>query len=107
VAGQNAAGQSAAFSTIPRSNTLKVLGIDLFSTGQIAPAGPEDTLLETQDEQTYRGFIFHAGRLAGAILLGEAAQAAAVKQAVEEGRDCSALLAKGASAAQVLETVAA
>jgi len=105
VAGQNAAGQHAAFHGIPRSTLLKVLGIHLFSTGLIAPTGPDDRILESQDEQTYRGLIFRAGRLAGAILLGDIAQAAAVKQAVEEQRDGSAWLAGSSSAADILQAL--
>ena len=41
IAGRNLAGASAEFGGLPRSNTLKVLGLDLFSIGQIMPEGAD------------------------------------------------------------------
>ncbi len=37
IAGMNVAGERAEFAGIPRSNMLKVLGVDMFSIGQIKP----------------------------------------------------------------------
>ena len=47
IAGMNMAGGCVEFGGIPRSNTLKVLGLDLFSIGQI---NPEDASFRTFDQ---------------------------------------------------------
>jgi nitrite reductase (NADH) large subunit len=104
VAGNAAAGGSALFHALPRAHTLKVLGIDLFSTGKIAPAG-DDVLVEAEGESRYAGFLFEGTVLAGAILLGDASAAGAVKKAVENRLDCAVLLAKQPTGAEVIETI--
>ena len=103
VAGLNLAGQAAGFSALPGSHTLKVLGYDLFSIGQVAPAGAQDQALQAELEGGYACFIFHEQALAGAILLGDTSLSPRVKKAVEERLDCSALLRLQASAQDVIE----
>ncbi len=56
---------------------------------------PEDAsfqVSETEHDGHHFGFLFRDGHLAGAILLGDTRCAAALKAAIEEGRDASALL---------------
>jgi len=48
IAGLNIAGGCVEFGGIPRSNTLKVLGLDLFSIGQV---NPEDASFRTFDQE--------------------------------------------------------
>lgn len=93
IAGHNAAGVSAEFGGIPRMNTLKVLGIKMFSMGVIQPDdGSYKEIVET-GEGRYRRFLFRDGFLAGAILVGDTALAAAATRAAREHTDCSALMA--------------
>jgi nitrite reductase (NADH) large subunit len=100
VAGASAAGQPAVFQALPRAHTLKVLGIDLFSTGKVAPAA-EDVLIEAAGEDGYTGFLFQGSILVGAILLGDASASGVVKKAVESRQDCVALLAKQPAARDI------
>ena len=94
IAGMNAAGLKAEFGGIPRSNTLKVLGLELFSIGQVAPDDGSFTVVEQEAEDRYYRFVFRDEHLVGAILLGDASLTVAVKKTVETKADCSALLAK-------------
>ena len=54
IAGRNLAGASAEFGGLPRSNTLKVLGLDMFSIGQIMP---EDASFQVIDQETGRPIL--------------------------------------------------
>lgn len=105
IAGMNAAGGSAEFGGIPRSNALKVLQLELFSIGQIEPVDGSYDVIEKADGEQYFRFVFHDSHLAGAILLGDAKLATQVKKAVEGKRDFSALLAKHPDAGDVLDFV--
>ncbi|GAB6096584.1 hypothetical protein JCM14469_28370 [Desulfatiferula olefinivorans] len=92
IAGMNAAGKKTAFGGIPRSNTIKVLGVDLFSIGAIEPADGSVTVIEKETDDVYIQLIFRDGRLEGAILYGDTAAGSAVKKAIEEKRDFSRTL---------------
>ncbi len=97
IAGYSAAGKPAKFAGDPPSARLKVLGIDLFSIGQINPAESGDVLLVDENNGNYASFLFRKGVLIGSILLGDASLAASVKNAVEAQKDYSAELAGGVS----------
>lgn len=92
IAGLNAAGIPSEFGGVPRSNTLKVLGLDLFSIGRFESADGADRVVSDAAADGYAHFVFRDGRMAGAILLGHANLAGAVRRAVESGMDCSAML---------------
>jgi len=97
IAGYSAAGKPAKFAGDPPSARLKVLGIDLFSIGQINPAESGDVLLVDENNGNYASFLFRKGVLIGSILLGDASLSAPVKNAVEAQMDYSAELAGGIS----------
>ncbi|MDA8219510.1 MAG: FAD-dependent oxidoreductase, partial [Dehalococcoidales bacterium] len=106
IAGRNAAGARAEFAGIPRSNTLKVLGLDLFSIGQVEPSdGSYEAIEEERDGQFYR-FLFRDSLLVGAVLLGDTGLTAKVKRAVENRVDFSALLARHPAGPDVLDHLA-
>ena len=106
IAGLNLAGGVVEFGGVPRANTLKVLGLDLFSIGQINAEDASFHAVDRRTEESYFRFVFRDNRLVGAVLLGSAALVAAVKRAVEEKRDFSRLLARCPSAAEVMEFLA-
>ncbi len=83
---------AAEFDGQPRSNTLKVLGLDLFSIGQIMPEGPACQVLDQASDGRFIRFVFDKHRLVGAILLGDMQLMSATKKAVEGQQDCSAFL---------------
>ena len=103
VAGANAVGGSAAFQPVPRSNTLKVLGIELFSIGRIAPL-PTGLVIEG-GEPHYAWFHFEGDLLTGAILLGDASLSASLKKAIEGRRSFSGLLPRDACCADVFQVL--
>jgi len=103
IAGINAAGGDAEFGGIPRSNSLKVLGLELSSIGKFEPDGPECMVLESESDGEYIRFVFKDRQMIGAVLIGDAAVSLAAKDAIEGRKDFSGVLAKDASAAQVAE----
>jgi len=106
IAGMNAVGQANEFGGLPRTNTLKVLGIDLFSIGAIMPTDASFDVIHNEQDGSYYRFLFKDGRLAGAILLGDTALAGTVAKALKEGSDFSALLGKGPTASDVCAALA-
>ncbi len=92
IAGMNAAGTKSVFGGIPRSNTIKVLGIDLFSIGTIEPCDGSCTVMEKDTDEHYTLLLFRDGHLEGAILYGDTSKSSVVKKAIEEKTDFSRLL---------------
>lgn len=105
IAGLNAAGQKTEFGGIPRSHTLKVLGVGMTSIGRIEPEGPNGKVLEDENGVNYRRFVFQDGQLIGGILLGDTSGAAALSKAIESGEDFSPSLAGQATAATIAAKV--
>jgi nitrite reductase (NADH) large subunit len=93
IAGMNMAGGCVEFGGVPRSNTLKVLGLDLFSVGQFNPQDASFRAFDEEADGRYFRFVFRENRLVGAVLLGDTRLASTVKKAVESDTDYSALLA--------------
>jgi len=100
-AGASAAGQAAAFAPLPRSATLKAVGVDVFSIGQVAPANAGDRLVEAELGGDYACFLWREQVLAGAILLGDTRLAPQVKTIIESRMPCPPL----ATATEVLQFV--
>ena len=103
VAGTNAAGGHAEFAPVPRANTLKVLGLDMFSVGVVMPGDGSYTVIRGRGEGTYSRYVFHEGRLAGAVLMGDTRRAAQAAAAVRDRRDATSLLRKNADSATVAD----
>ncbi len=103
IAGMNAGGQKVEFNGIARATTLKVLGINLFSIGKIAPESAADVCVEAELDGNYYCFVLREGLLAGAILLGDTSLAAKVKKVVDERSDCSCLVQGRCEVKDVLE----
>ena len=106
IAGMNAAGLSVEFGGMPRSNTLKVLGLNLLSIGQFQPEDGGFQVVEDYGDGKYRRFVFHDGRLTGAILLGDTSIAGALKKALEDKRDFSGLLQRQPGANDIFDHLA-
>jgi nitrite reductase (NADH) large subunit len=106
IAGMNASGGDAMFAGIPRSNSIKVLGTDLFSIGQVHPDDASYLVFE-EDGDYYRQFVFRDSHLVGAILIGDASIASALKKLIENGTSCTELLCKSGDARDVYNGIAA
>ncbi|MBM3500465.1 MAG: pyridine nucleotide-disulfide oxidoreductase [Armatimonadetes bacterium] len=103
IAGLNAVGSATEFGESRGSNTLKVVGLDLLSVGRFEPEDGSYYVIEEEADGRYARFVFHDGRFIGAVLLGDASAAGAVKKAIESGCECSELLRKEPTAADILE----
>lgn len=102
IAALNALGIDTVFGGIPRSNVLKLLGIDIASMGTFMPVDGSYIAVEDQSDDSYAVLVFHDGRLVGAILIGHAGRATAVKAAMENGREFSRFLRDGAGCLDIL-----
>lgn len=103
IAGMNMLGNATEFGGIPRSNTLKVLGVDLFSIGQTTAEDASFEVIGQQRGGHYTGFVFRDNLLVGAILLGDSRLSTRVKKAIEEREDFSGVLQKHPTAEHLTE----
>jgi nitrite reductase (NADH) large subunit len=103
IAGLNMLGIATEFGGIPRSNTLKVLGVDLFSIGQTNAEDASFRTIEAETDGRYAGFVFRDNHLVGAMLLGDTRLAARVKKAIENREDFSENLGKRSTAEHLTE----
>ena len=94
IAGMNAVGKMVEFGGIPRSNSIKVLGVDLLSIGKFEAEDGSDVIIEAECDGNYSRFLFRDSHLVGSILYGDTAISAGVKKAIENKDDFSGLLKK-------------
>ena len=76
------------------SNTLKVMGIDLTSTGIINPPqgnGIEEIRAKSDDGRVYKKFVLKDGRIVGAIILGSRKEVQRVSKLIKEGASVEGL----------------
>jgi nitrite reductase (NADH) large subunit len=92
IAGLNALGSRTLFGGLPRSNTIKAVGLDLTSIGRFQPEDGGDLFIEEDTPEAYTAFVFRDNRMIGALLVGHADLAAPAKRAIESGTDFSLLL---------------
>ena len=84
IAGMNAAGKKAEFGGIPRSNTLKVLDVNLFSIGSFNACDGSCLSIEDEAENQYAYILFRDSKIEGAVLYGDTSKSALIKVAIEE-----------------------
>lgn len=103
IAGLNAAGVDAEFGGIPRSNSLKVLGLDMLSIGVVEADDGSYTVMDDLDEEAghYRRFVFRDGVMVGATLLGDTSKAAVISAVIEGKRNLTQYLRPGVGVADV------
>ncbi len=92
IAGINAAGGDVSFGGIPRSNILKVLGVDMLSIGNVHPDDASYRTFEQADAEHYAEVIFRDDRLVGAILVGDTSKSPLIKKLIESRQSCHDLL---------------
>jgi len=99
VAGASVAGRPAAFHGAVPATTLKVMGVDLFCAGRAeAGAGDEEVLALDSRVGRYRKLVVVGERLAGAVLLGDLNEVAALHELLEHERPVPEELLAGAAA---------
>jgi nitrite reductase (NADH) large subunit len=103
IAALNAVGIPTQFGGIPRSNTVKALGLDLTSVGKFMPEDGSYVVLEKEEEGAYLEFILRDGRMIGAILVAHAELASPVKKAIDSKTDFTSVLSAVPSVEAVIE----
>ncbi|MDP4094976.1 MAG: FAD-dependent oxidoreductase [Bacillota bacterium] len=78
----NILGISTEFPGLPRSYLLKVLGVEMFSIGEI-DTDEDCSIYEKETEKEYYMFAIKYGRIIGSILVGDITLSTRVKKAVE------------------------
>jgi nitrite reductase (NADH) large subunit len=92
VAGAVMAGQEASYEGTVPANTLKVVGIDLFSAGDIDAEGNLEAVVSKDEaKKTYRKFVIQDNILVGAILLGDIRGSAEIQQAIKKKKEVSSV----------------
>ena len=93
VAGSNMAGEEATYKGTVMANTLKVVGIDLASAGEI----DVDNKFEAktlQDDKHYKKVVIHDNQLIGCIMLGDTKGFTKITKMMAEKQDVSAMKEK-------------
>lgn len=103
IAGLNMVGVPTAFGGLPRSNTIKALGLDLTSIGKFTPDDGSYHVVEQQEKTSYELFVFRDGRMVGGILVGHAELASPVRRAVESSQSFADLLTDRVTCADVMD----
>lgn len=85
IAGLNAAGINEEYKEIVPSNMLQVMGINVFSAGDIS----ESNTSVKYDTGLYTKLFIKDNSICGAILIGDTKKGFALKKAIEEKRDFS------------------
>lgn len=83
IAGLNVLGRTEEYKEIVPSNLLSVIGINVFSTGDISESS--DTI--RYNTGLYTKLFMKDGSICGAILIGDTKKGYALKKAIEEKRD--------------------
>lgn len=92
VAGSNMAGKEIPYMGTVPSNTLKVVGIDLLTAGEIDGEGKMEALVSRDESgKIYRKFVIPGNRLIGAILFGDIRGSKEIQEAIKGKRNISAL----------------
>lgn len=88
MAGRNMTGNKDAYRGTVMANTLKVVGIDLASAGEIDAEDELDSRVRNTDE-TYRKVVLDDGRIIGCIMLGDTAGFQRVTRMMKDGAEVS------------------
>lgn len=90
IAGTNMAGVDAVYQGTTMANTLKVVGIDLASAGNIDAEGELESKIVT-DERVYKKIVIQDNRIIGCIMLGDTKGFEKITKALSEKRDVAQL----------------
>ena len=88
IAGTNMAGGDITYEGTTMANTLKVVGVDLASAGNIDVDNEFESRV-LSDEKTYKKIVLEDNRIIGCIMLGETKGFNRITKAMAEKRDVS------------------
>jgi len=89
IAGNNMGGGDMVYKGTTMANTLKVVGIDLASAGDIDAENKRESRI-VSDKETYRKIVLDNNRIIGCIMLGDTKGFNKITKAMSEKRDVSA-----------------
>ena len=91
IAGNNIAGVDTVYSGTTPSTTLKIVGIDLTSIGNVNPEGEgfKELIREDGSNEVYKKLVIKDGKIVGAILLGDTKDVRAVGKLIKNNVDIS------------------
>jgi nitrite reductase (NADH) large subunit len=91
IAGFNMAGGNKVYEGTTMANTLKVVGIDLASAGNIDAENEFESRI-VKDEKVYKKIVIENNRIIGCIMLGETKGFNKITKAISEGVDVSKIM---------------
>ncbi|TCW41855.1 nitrite reductase (NADH) large subunit [Thermohydrogenium kirishiense] len=100
-AGLNAVGIKTQYKEVPPSSTLKITGVDVFSSGDIS--GEKSTLYSYKEENVYYKLFIKDNKLVGAILIGDISSSTKVKRAIDFEYDLREIIDSSKDAKSILE----
>lgn len=103
IAGLNAVGLETQFGGLPRSNTIKALGLDLTSIGKFMPEDGSYQVIEDETEDSYLEFVFRDGKMQGAILINHADLSTPTKHAIDTGKSFASILEENPTISDIIE----
>ncbi len=89
-AGNNMGGGDMVYAGTTMANTLKVVGIDLASAGDIDAENKRESRI-VSDKETYKKIVLDNNRIIGCIMLGDTKGFNKITKAISEKRDVSAV----------------
>ena len=93
VAAQTVLGEAASYAQVHDATALKVAGAGVWSAGAVEAEGAQPIVLHDADAGQYRRLLVRDGRLVGALLYGETADAPYYLDLISTRRDLGALRA--------------
>jgi nitrite reductase (NADH) large subunit len=103
IAGSNTLDKKLSFGGLPRSNTIKVLGVDLFSIGQFEPVDGSYLVKDDMVDDDFYHFVFLDGKLVGSILFGNTSIGPSVKKAIEGKADFGKVLSEDVNTNEIVD----
>jgi len=92
IAGLNMAGEETKYSGTVLSNTLKVVGIDLTSTGEIdADNKYESIIVNDKEKNIYRKLVIDDNKIIGTILFGDISRNTEILKLISDKTDISSV----------------
>jgi len=85
------AGLAASYEGSLTATSLKVSGVPVFSAGDFEGEGAEPVLIEDAEAGIYRKLVIRDGRLTGAVLVGDTADAAWYRELITNGSAVAAI----------------
>jgi nitrite reductase (NADH) large subunit len=105
IAGLNVIGIPTEFGGIPRSNTLKILDINLVSVGQFTPEDGSYLVIEEEEGEDYKRLLFRDNILVGYVLIGDIVCSQYLKNAVETKQPFQIYIDETTTIASVLSSL--